>query len=169
MKQLGFHWTDFHEIRYSRSFRKSVKKSQVSLKSKKRLLYMKTNIPTSRWILLRIRNILNESCRENHDTHILCSVTFIRKPCLLWDAWKTFSRDRPQVTIQRMRFACWITKTRIQTHKHNTSTYCFSDATVLTRTRLNVTLYVHCLSRFLLWYITLTTSDEQIMAHVKEW
>jgi hypothetical protein len=36
IKQLGFHRTDFHEIRFSYSFRKSVKKSQVSLKSEKR-------------------------------------------------------------------------------------------------------------------------------------
>jgi hypothetical protein len=31
-EQLGFHWTDFHEILYLSIFRKSVKKVQVSLK-----------------------------------------------------------------------------------------------------------------------------------------
>jgi hypothetical protein len=33
MEQLGYHWTDFHEMLYLRIFRKSVEKIQVSLKS----------------------------------------------------------------------------------------------------------------------------------------
>jgi hypothetical protein len=41
-----------------------------------------------------------------------------------------------------MRFACWVTKA---THTH-TIYYCFSTASVGTRTRLNVTLYLLCLS-----------------------
>jgi len=32
MKQLGSHWTDFHEILYLIIFRKSVEKIRVSLK-----------------------------------------------------------------------------------------------------------------------------------------
>jgi len=47
MEQLGYNWTDFHEVLYLRIFRKSVPKIQVSLKSdekEKRVLYMKTNI-----------------------------------------------------------------------------------------------------------------------------
>jgi len=47
--------------------------------------------------------------------------------------------DRPQITIWHMRIACWIPKV--------TDTYriciCFSIITMVTRTRLNVTLYVH--------------------------
>jgi hypothetical protein len=35
MEQLGFHWTDFHEIWYLGIFRKSVEKIKVSLKSNK--------------------------------------------------------------------------------------------------------------------------------------
>ena len=35
MKQLGSHWTDFHEISYLIIFRKSVEEIQVSLKSDK--------------------------------------------------------------------------------------------------------------------------------------
>jgi hypothetical protein len=33
MEQLGSHWTDFHEIKYLRIFRKSVWEIQGSLKS----------------------------------------------------------------------------------------------------------------------------------------
>ena len=62
--------------------------------------------------------------------------------------WKnTVEPDRPQMTIWRTRFACWIPKatdtrthihTHARTHKHRTSnTYCFS-AMMVTRTRLNV-------------------------------
>ena len=35
MKQLGSHWTDFYEICYLCTFRKTVEKMQVSLKSDK--------------------------------------------------------------------------------------------------------------------------------------
>jgi len=44
-------------------------------------------------------------------THILCSVTlFFRKPCLLWDVKKYWKRGRLQITIWRIRIACWIPK-----------------------------------------------------------
>ena len=39
MEQLGSHRTDFHEILYTRIFRKSVEKIQVSLKSDKNKWY----------------------------------------------------------------------------------------------------------------------------------
>jgi hypothetical protein len=51
MEQLGPHWTNFYEIRYSNIFRKSVEKIEVSLKSVKnngyftwRCLYVSGNI-----------------------------------------------------------------------------------------------------------------------------
>jgi hypothetical protein len=43
--------------------------------------------------------------------------------------------------IGRVRFACWITKA---TNTH--SEYVIFIATVVTRTPLSVTLYLHCLS-----------------------
>jgi hypothetical protein len=46
--------------------------------------------------------------------------------------------------IQRMRFTCWITKATNTLRICNT--YSFSTATMITRTSLNVTLYIHCLS-----------------------
>jgi hypothetical protein len=51
--------------------------------------------------------------------------------------------------IRRMRFACWISKaadTHTHTHTHRVrNTYCFSMATVVTRSLLDVKLYVYCL------------------------
>jgi len=57
----------------------------------------------------------------------------------------TVQSDTPQITIWRMRFAYWISKTR-DTHSELCNTYCFSTATMVARTRLNVTLDVHCMS-----------------------
>ena len=57
---------------------------------------------------------------------------------------KTVERGRPQMTIWCMRTACWIPKA-INTLRF-CNTRCFSTATVVARTRLNLTLYVHCLS-----------------------
>ena len=56
----------------------------------------------------------------------------------------TVEPDRPQMAIKygakNMRFACPITKAT----DTQSLCYCFSTATVVTRTRLNVALYVHC-------------------------
>ena len=41
MKQLGSHWSDFHEISYLRIFQKSVQKIRVSLKSDKTNGYLR--------------------------------------------------------------------------------------------------------------------------------
>jgi hypothetical protein len=79
--------------------------------------------------------------------------------------------EGPQITIWRIRVACWISKatcTYAHAHSHATgyphartharppaqacthrpicNTYCFSTATIVSWTRLIVTLYVHCLS-----------------------
>jgi hypothetical protein len=43
-----------------------------------------TFMTMSRWLLLRMRNVSNKVV-EKIKTHILCSVTFFRKSCRLWD------------------------------------------------------------------------------------
>ena len=81
--------------------------------------------------------------------------------------------DRPRMTIWRMRVARCISEgTRAQahasacalkpthalpTHIEVWNTYCFSTGKMVTWTRLNVTLYVHWLSCWMLnwWYIML--------------
>jgi len=53
------------------------------------------------------------------------------------------------MTIWRMRIVCWIPKAT-DTHTQRTcNIYCFYNAPVVVRTRLNVTLYVHSLSCYL--------------------
>jgi len=64
---------------------------------------------------------------EKTKTHILCSVIFPRKivPFFFEIMWKNFVQPgRPQMTIWRMRIACWITKatdTHTHTHSHTHS------------------------------------------------
>ena len=56
--------------------------------------------------------------------------------------------DRLQMAVmQRMFFACGITKAK--------DTHYFSMATMVTRTRLNIALYVHCLSYYGIRYFLL--------------
>jgi hypothetical protein len=77
MEQLGSHWTDFHEILYSRIFRKSAEKIQVSLKSDNNNRYFtwrSINIfIISRSFLFAMRNVSDKSCGENQNTHFVCS------------------------------------------------------------------------------------------------
>jgi hypothetical protein len=91
---------------------------------------------------------------ETIKTHILCSVTFFRKSCRLWDNVEKYGRagqDTDGNMAWRVRFGCWINKAT-DTHTHTVSLslricniYCFSTAKMVARTRLNVTLHVHCL------------------------
>jgi len=62
---------------------------------------------------------------EKIKTHILCSVTAFRKSCRLRDNVENIAeRSRPQMTIWRMRIACWIHKYRCTLGLYNV--YCFS-------------------------------------------
>jgi len=76
-------------------------------------LYMQTDMCTfmitSRSFLLGIKNISDKSCRENQNAHFVFSNCF-PKILLLVSAEYTVQLDRPQMTIRRMRIACWIPK-----------------------------------------------------------
>jgi hypothetical protein len=152
--ELDSHWTDFNEMWYFRLFRKSVEKSQVPSKSDKNNGYFTRRLFTfmtiSRWIVLRMRNVSNNSCTENQDTHTLSvQWLFFRKSCRLWECQQIWWSHKPQ-TISHLRVAYSI-RTPIRTHapvptpKHtHTHTHCLFTATVVSCTRFNVTLYVHC-------------------------
>jgi hypothetical protein len=114
MQQLGSHWTDFHETLYLSIFRKSVEKIQDSLIPDKNNGTLNddlcTFITVSRWILLRVINVSDKSCRENQNTHYLVS----ENRALYYKKWKKMVQpDRPHVNIIRpMRFECWTNKAR---------------------------------------------------------
>jgi len=64
-----------------------------------------------RSILLGMRNVLDKSCTKNQDTFYVQWPLFSPKIVLLWDMRKNIAEpDRPQMTIWRMRIACWIPK-----------------------------------------------------------
>jgi hypothetical protein len=99
MKQLGSHWTDFHEILYLSISRSSVEKIQVSLESKKNTEDRYAFFIMSRWIILRMRNILDESRRENRNTFYV-QIHLFRKSWGLGDNVKNVVwANKPQVTI----------------------------------------------------------------------
>jgi hypothetical protein len=82
---------------------------------------------------------------EKIKTHILCSVNFLRKSCRLWENVEKCD-TAGQVTGDKMAHAHCVLDT--QDHRHTLTvcnTHWFSIATMVTRTRLIVTLYVHWL------------------------
>ena len=74
---------------------------------------------------------------EKIKTHIFCTTIFLNR-AVYETMWKNFAeRSSPEMTIWRMRILCWIT-----TDKHTLricTIYCFSNTTMVARTRLNVT------------------------------
>jgi len=109
-------------------------------------------------VLLRMRNVSDKNCTENQNTHfVFCNISPPpRKPCRFWDNVEkygtsrpatddnTAERSNPQMITRRMRFGCRITETT-NTLSEYAILIAFSHKTVVTRTRLNVPLYVHCL------------------------
>ena len=118
-----------------------------------------------------MRNVLDKRCRENENTHFIFSNVF-RKWHRLWDNVEKYSVDRGarnDVTTWRIRVACWISKsirtysharvhapvypharTRKHAHTDQYVTHCLSTATMVSWTRLIVTLYVHWLYCYIL-------------------
>ena len=149
MEQLGSLWTDFLEIRGAFS-RESVERIQVSLNSDKNNRYFTWRpiyiFIISRSVLLRMRNS-DKSFRENQNTHfIINNFFFFRKSCHVWDNVEKYYRTGEATDVNMAHAHCmldiWCYKHRIRIR----NIYYFSTARVVARTRLNVTLYVHCLS-----------------------
>ena len=125
MEQLSFRWTDFHEVWYWGILQKSIK-VEVSL-NRTRIMGIlledqRTFLIISRWVLLRMKNVSDKSCRENQNTYfifyIFISITSSsppqKKKCRLWDNVEKYRIDGQAIddnTIWPTHIACWITKT----------------------------------------------------------
>ena len=175
MKELGSHWTNSDENWYLSCFRKSVQKIQILLKSDKNYVYFTwrrwhiyDNISPN---FFRMRHVSDKSCSEKQSSHLVFSNFFFENGTVCEKMWKNMVEpERPQIAIW-WRVACWISKaTRSKAHSRaspptSTSTpahayshahtpteisrvniYYFSTATMALWTRLNITLFVHCLS-----------------------
>jgi hypothetical protein len=147
--ELGSHWTDFHEIWYYRVFLEKLSRKLKFHKIRTRITGtlhgdQQTFLIIFLSILGRMSNISAKFVKELK-THILYSIIFPpRKSCILLDNVEKYCRmGQATGDPRRMRFACWITKAAHVLTIRNT--YCFSTATMVARTRLTVTLYVHCL------------------------
>ena len=123
MENLSSHWSVFHEILYSSMFRKSVEEMQVSLKSDKNNGYfISSTSMIRRSILLRMRNILDKSCRESENT--FCSVTASENCAVYEIMWKNMVEpDRPQMTIQYGACPSHAGYLRLQTQTQNITTF----------------------------------------------
>ena len=87
----------------------------------------------SRWILLRMRYVAEKICRENQDTHMLCSITFSQKLCQLWDNAGKYSRAW-QAIDDMVHAHCLLDILRLQTHTPGMySTYCLFTASISAR------------------------------------
>ena len=95
----------------------------------------------SRSFLLRMRNVSDKSCRENRNTYFVCNNSHpLPKSCRLWDNVEKYNRAGT-ATYENMAHAhCY-------KYTHNLcNTHCFPTATMVERTRVNVTFYVQWLS-----------------------
>ena len=113
MEQLGSHWTDFYEIWYLGIFRKYVWKRFIKICQVYGLLYIKTHIHFLSYLaqFFLESEIFRTNVVEKIKTHILCSVTFFRKSCCLWDNVKILvERGRLRMVIWRMGIVWWIPK-----------------------------------------------------------
>jgi hypothetical protein len=146
LEQTRFHWTDLDEICHLGFFENLLRKLKLheNLTNITSSLYedVFTFMTVSRWVLFRLRNILDKVV-EKIKTHILCSVTFFRKSCCLWDnVEKIWRNQRGHGWRYKMEHG-FTTRARTQIV---CKTYCFSTATMVSRTRMSVTLYAHRLS-----------------------
>jgi hypothetical protein len=108
----------------------------------------------SRWIALRMRNTSDESCIGQSKRTIY--VQFAPPPPedraayeIMWKKCGRVGQTTDDSTTRRMRITCWITQAR-GTNWECVTIFILSP-TVVTRTRHNITLPVHCLSLFLVF------------------
>jgi hypothetical protein len=104
----------------------------------------------SRSLLPRIKNVSDKNRRETQLTHILFLVTlFFSKLCRLWDKVENIVElGRQQMTIWRMRIACWIIKAT-NIHSEYVTLIAFPRQQLLQgRLHCYVYKYIPCLVRF---------------------
>ena len=94
----------------------------------------------SRCILLRMRNVSDQSCRENQNKYFMFNNFFPQNRAVYEIMWGKCGRARQATDDNitwRMRLTCRIAKARIHAHIILNS-FCISTATVVTRTRRRV-------------------------------
>jgi hypothetical protein len=96
----------------------------------------------SRSVLLRMKNVSANSCKENQNT--ILYLEFLLKIVLCLS--DKVEKCRPQIKIPRMRIACWITKAT-DIYIQICSNYCLSTGKKWLRENASrLRSHVHCLS-----------------------
>ena len=101
-------------------------------------------IPRS--LLFRMRNVLDKNCTENQNTFYIPFIFSPRKSGLLWDNVEKYGRSGRATDDKSAHDHCMLDTQGYRHTPRICNTYCFSTATMVARTRLNVTLYLYCLS-----------------------
>jgi hypothetical protein len=90
---------------------------------------------------------LRLSCRGTQNTHLMFNNCFFFENCAVYETMLKITVEPGRSQMINMAQTHCLLDTYIYKHTVTIcSTYCFSTATVVAGTRLNVTLYVHCLS-----------------------
>jgi len=105
--------------------------------------------PIHNFYHISLNSSWNEKCFKQNlwrkSKHTFCVHFF--KSCLLWDnnGKNIVDLYTPQVTIWCMCITCWILKAK-NTHSAKCNNYYFTTSKMVERKRLDITLYVRCLS-----------------------
>ena len=146
MEHLCSHCTDIHEIWYLSIFRKSVEKIQVWLKSDKNKGYLHKDVCTFTTIyhriILKLKNVSDKSCRENQNTHFMLNIS--PKIVSFWDNVETYSWAGKATGDNKVHAYCKLENYAYRHRLKICNIYRFSTATMVTRTRLNVTFRCNC-------------------------
>jgi len=94
----------------------------------------------SHTFLLRMRNVPDERCRENQNTHFIFNNRAVYE--IMWKK-NIVQPCRPLMTIWFMCIACWITKAT-DTHSEYVILTAFPLQTMVARTCHSVVSNVHC-------------------------
>jgi hypothetical protein len=112
---------------------------------------MKTTLPIYLAQFFLEWEVFQAKVVEKLETHTVCSITVFQKSRRLWDNVEKCCRAG-QATDDNVAHAHCMLNTG--GYKHTLTicnTYCFSTATMVPRSRLSVTLYLHFLSSVILY------------------
>jgi hypothetical protein len=112
------------------------------------MLYMKTIIRFWSYLahFFLEWGIFRTKVVEKIKTHFIFNNFFFGKPCRLWENVEIYCRAGQAADEYMVHALCVLDTWGYSYALRVCNTFCFSTATLLAKTRLVVTLYVHCLS-----------------------
>jgi len=119
---------------------------------RKLIIYYDSHMAMSRSMLLKIRNMSDKIWRENQNTHFVFInfyFAFFPENHIFYEIiWRNeMGSDTTHVRIWSVRIAWWVPKATKHTLRI-CNTYSFSTTIIFKKTHLNITLYLHCTSRY---------------------